>query len=41
MAASRPSWEASSPDLEEYTSVGAGEEGEYDVFGRGVVDDEL
>ena len=41
MAASRPSWEASSPDLEEYTSVGVGEEGGYDVFGEGVVDDDL
>ena len=41
MAARRPSWEASSPDLEEYTPVGAGEGGEYDVFGEGVVDDEL
>jgi hypothetical protein len=40
-AFSHPSWEASSPDLEEYTSVGVGEEGEYDVFGEGVVDDDL
>ena len=43
MAAGRPSWEASSPGVEEYTSVGVGEEGEYmyDVFGEGVVDDDL
>jgi hypothetical protein len=41
MAAGRPSWEASSPGVEESTSVGAGEEGEYGVFGEGVVDGDL
>ena len=41
MAAGRPSWEASSPGVEESTSVGVGEEGEYGVFGEGVVDDDL
>ena len=43
MAAGRPSWEAgaSSPGVEEYTSVGVGEEGEYGVFEEGVVDDDL